>query len=93
METVIRNVGEMDSQDRQALEHLLGQQLRENQHLVIQVVNLKVQSEAPVPADQGHQNGAALPAWCAVYEGLSDAEVAEMELTIFTRADLSRPSE
>ena len=93
METVIRNVGEMDSQDRQALEHLLGQRLRENQQLVIQVVNLQVQPETPVVAEQGHKHGAALPAWCNVYEGLSDTDVAEMEQTILTRADLSRPSE
>jgi len=41
-------------------------------------------------------NGTAagkLPEWCNVYAGLSDEEIADVEKTILTRADLSRPSE
>ena len=34
-----------------------------------------------------------LPEWCNVYEGLTDEEIADLEKTILTRADLSRPSE
>jgi len=94
METVIRNVGEIDAHDRQALEHVLGQTLRESQQLVIRIVNLQVQPE-PVQAPTPHRaNGSpALPEWCNVYDGLSDDEIADMENTILQRADLSRPSE
>ncbi|MBS0203170.1 MAG: hypothetical protein JSS49_09750 [Planctomycetes bacterium] len=92
METVIRNVGEIDVHDRQSLEHVLGRSLSENQQLVINIVNLQVPvGTAP---DSPKVNGtAALPGWCNVYEGLSDDEIATMEQTILQRADLSRPSE
>ena len=94
MDTVIRNVDEIDAQDRQALEHVLGQSLRENQQLVIQIVNLQVPAgaaQSPVPHKA---NGTpSLPEWCNVYAGLSDQQIAALEQTILTRADLSRPSE
>jgi hypothetical protein len=92
MENVIRNVRDIDQADRQALEHVLGQRLRENQQLVIGIVNLDA-----TPADQPEAATAAdastLPDWCNVYAGLSDEEVADLEQTILTRADMSRPSE
>ena len=94
MEIVIRNVGEIDAHDRKALEHVLGQALRENQQLVIRIVNLQVQPEADTPPVPHPANGSpALPEWCNVYDGLSEDEIAEMEKTILQRADLSRPSE
>ncbi len=93
METVIRNVGEIDAHDREALEHVLGHALRENQQLVIGIVNLEIQSE-PVQEPAHCANGSpALPEWCNVYDGLSDDEIADMEKTILQRAELSRPSE
>jgi hypothetical protein len=88
MDTVIRNVDEIDSPDRQALEHVLGHPLREDQQVVIRVVS----RQAPPPPRE-REGGAALPDWCNVYAGLSDAEIAELEKIILTRADLSRPSE
>jgi hypothetical protein len=94
METVIRNVGEIDALDRVALEHVLGHALRENQQLVIRIVNLQVQPETVTPPVQYRANGSPiLPEWCNVYEGLSDDEIADVEKTILQRADLSRPSE
>ena len=94
METVIRNVGEIDAHDREALEHVLGHALRENQQLVIRIVNLQVPREtAKPPAPERADASPALPDWCNVYDGLSDDELADMEKTILQRADLSRPSE
>ena len=94
METIIRNVGDIDSQDRQALEHVLGQPLRANQQLVIRIINRQVQPDGPAETTTQDRNGAAvLPEWCNVYAGLSDEEIADLEKTILTRADLSRPSE
>jgi hypothetical protein len=31
-----------------------------------------------------------LPAWCNVYEGLTDWQVADLEKIVLTRADLTR---
>lgn len=92
METVIRNVGEIDSHDRRALEHVLGQSLRDNQQLVIRILNL--QTKPAIPKDSTEVRSAAkLPDWCNVYAGLSDEEISDLEKTILTRADLGRPSE
>ena len=91
MDSVTRNVKDIDSTDRQALERLLGYSLRENQQLIIKVVNLGNQdaakNETPPADDQ------TLPDWCNVYEGLSDDEIEQLEQTILTRADLSRTTE
>lgn len=90
MDTVIRKVDEIDDQDRQAIEHLLGLRLHENQQLVIQVITPQTVS------DEGAANsetGSKLPEWCDAYEGLSEAEVTKLEQTILTRADFSRPVE
>ncbi len=57
METVIRNVGDIDSHDRQALEHVLGQTLRANQQLVIRIVNLQVQPDASAEVVPQDRNG------------------------------------
>lgn len=32
-----------------------------------------------------------LPEWCNVYAGLTDEQIADLEKTILTRADLTRP--
>ncbi len=39
MDNVVRNVKDIDSSDRQALEHVLGLPLDDNQQVVIRVVN------------------------------------------------------
>ena len=86
MATVIRNVGDINPNDRQALEHVLGHGLHENQQLVIQILNLPV---SPAAADTVPST--SLPEWCNVYAGLSDEEIVDIEKVILTRADLSRP--
>jgi hypothetical protein len=91
MQTVTRNVDEIDVHDRRALEHLLGQSLHENQRLVINIVNLEPSPEVQAEAASNGTGGVLpLPEWCNVYEGLSDAEIADLEQTILQRADLSR---
>jgi hypothetical protein len=90
METVIRNVGDIDARDRRALEHIVGHRLRENQQLVIGIVNLQI---APEAAPRGANGTPPLPDWCDVYSGLSDDDIADLEKAILSCADLSRPSE
>ena len=91
MDNVVRNVRDIDPADRVALEHILGQQLRENQQLNIRVVTTNLQ-----PPDARSPSGPAavpsLPDWCRVYEGLSDQEIAGVEEIALTRANLARPS-
>jgi len=77
METLVRNVRDLDPSDRSALERLVGHQLRESQRLVIQVLGVAV--EEPAVAQTA---GDGLPAWCDVYEGLSDKEIDELDAAI-----------
>ncbi|HEV3443382.1 MAG TPA: hypothetical protein VG099_02010, partial [Gemmataceae bacterium] len=67
MEEVIRNVADIDTADRRALEHVIGKPLAENQQLVITVVNLRPAdaNTSPTPSD-------SVPDWWNIYEGLSD---------------------
>jgi hypothetical protein len=90
METVIRNVGDIDARDRQALEHVLGQPLHENQQLVIGIRDVHGSMK---PAQRTGNGTATLPEWCNVFAGLSDGEIDDLEKAILPRADLSRPSE
>jgi hypothetical protein len=86
MEKVVRNVAEIDSADRRAIEHLIGRNLDESQQVVISVVNLDlattVTSKAPDPG--------VVPAWWNVYEGLGDEEVDRLDQAIRRRTDLTR---
>lgn len=82
MDTVTRNVKDINTADRQAIEHVLGQPLVENQQIVIQVLP---PNTACAAANSGPHCGAQptqLPAWCNIYEGLGDAEVLEIENSI-----------
>ena len=77
METIVRNVSELDLGDRSLLERVIGHTLRENEQLVIQVTSPPTQQ---VTTDGGAPR--KLPSWCNVYEGLSDAEIDELDQAI-----------
>ena len=86
METVVHQIRKLGDSERSAAEQLVGHALREDQQLVIQVVNLDV-----VPEESG--SGAdqeQLPEWCNVYAGLTDEEIAKLEHCISRRLDLTR---
>ncbi len=87
MDTYIRNVKDIGTSDRQALEHVIGQHLSEHQQLVIQIVNVDSQQEAAV---ESLSRAGSLPEWCHVYQGLSDEAISSLEQAVLTRADLSR---
>lgn len=88
METITRNVKDIGSEDRRALEHVIGAHLAENQQIVINVVNLDIsppkQESVDMPTDQ------EVPAWWKVYEGLSDEEVDRLDQAIRERAKMTR---
>jgi len=96
MESTVRNVREIASDERRVYETVLGRRLREDQQVVLQVIG-----PGDLPADEGGNKTAEdsaapqagpLPDWCRVYEGLSDQQIAEIEGVIFTRAEMTRPS-
>ena len=87
METIIRDVKAIETADRQAIEHVIGRPLAEDQKLVIQILGADLSSTGSAKV------AVALPDWCNVYEGLSDDEVSALEQVVLTRADLSRGSD
>jgi len=90
MEAITRNVIDIGTADRRALEHVIGRSLADGQRLLISVLDVQMSSpESP----NAEKPPAALPDWCNVYEGLTDEAVARLEDTILTRADLSRTPE
>ena len=92
MESITRNVRDIDTRERQALEQVLGHQLKENQQIIIQVVTV---AAGPVESQDTREGTATtkLPAWCNVFAGLSDEQIAEVEEVSLQRSDLSRPTE
>lgn len=77
------DVAALDPVHRQAMEDVLGCQLRANQRLIIQVASIEVGNgteDKPTVLDLIEH----------FYDGLSDAEVEEIDRTIKTRADLTR---
>lgn len=88
MATVTRNVKDMATADRRALENVLGQLLTENQQIVVNVFDLE-SSEPPNSA----QPNTEIPAWWKIYEGLDDAEVDRLDQAIRQRASLTRTFE
>lgn len=76
METVVRKVRDIDGSQRSALEKLVGHRLRENQQLVIQVLNVDLAENEPAPA------AGTLPEWCNVYADLTPAQIADLESAI-----------
>lgn len=76
MSTIVRNVRDIEAADRAALEHVVGGELREDQQLIIQVI------ETAKPNGEQHQTAGLLPEWCNVYEGLTDDEIDRIEKSI-----------
>jgi hypothetical protein len=94
MQSMTRNVRDLDAEKRRSLESVLGHQLQDNQQVIIQVVSLNTepnnaQAERPEPQESG-EGTPKLPEWCNVFDGLADEEIAELEKTILRRADLTR---
>jgi len=84
METVVHHVRDLRANDRSAAEQLVGHALRENQKLVIQVVDL-ADEQPGTGTDEG-----TLPEWCNVYAGLTDEEIEKLDQAIRQRANLTR---
>jgi hypothetical protein len=90
METVMRNVKDLGSADRQTLERLIGRSLADDLRLMIHILNV---DEPHLPSPESAAGSVPLPAWCNVYEGLTDEAISAVEATFFTRANLTRAAE
>lgn len=78
------DVGSLDASHRRALEEVIGRELDASERLTISVSDPAVPPPVTIPAQ-------SLEDWTAVYEGLSDNEVNEIDTLIKTRANLTRP--
>jgi ribosomal silencing factor RsfS len=87
LERIERNLRDIDQVDRHVLEHVVGQALRDNQRLIIQIAEVDLAHEIPTTDAQPPQT---LADWTKVYEGLSDEQVEAVDKTIKTRANLTR---
>jgi hypothetical protein len=84
-----RDVRDIDPVDREALEHVIGRRLREDQQAVINGVS--VTRFAPTPAEPPDSAADVdIPEWWSVYEGLSDEEIDCLDQAIRKRTDLTR---
>jgi hypothetical protein len=82
METLVRNVRDLDHADRSALERVVGHELQETQQVIVNIVTL----------DQ-RQQGSSTPPWGSIYDGLSDQEIDRLDSAIGQRANLTRAAE
>jgi hypothetical protein len=89
MQRITRHVQELGRDERRVYEAVLGETLRDDQRIVIEVLG-KADSE-PMPGGD-RDTFDKLPDWCGVYDGLSDEDIAEVEKVALQRSDLSRPS-
>lgn len=96
MESNSYSVTDLSADQRHAFEGVLGQPLREDQRVIVQLVDTKAPESADQsPAEDRNETAKSvdvgiLPDWCAIFADLSDEEFAEIEAAILTRADLSR---
>lgn len=76
------DVTALDAAHRQALEDVIGTELKANQRLIISVTEVDVTAARPAQS---------LSDWTSVYEGLADEQVDALDREFNTRANLSRP--
>jgi hypothetical protein len=75
MDAITRNVRDIDQADRDALEHVIGQSLREDQQVVISVVRIASSSPSRSNEASGVPAEEHVPEWWNVCAGLSDREI------------------
>jgi hypothetical protein len=87
MDSVIRNVADLSANERHVYENVLGQLLRDNQQVVVKLVD----AEVSPPAATATNGSANLPALYTIWADLNDAEIAVLESAILQRSN-SRPT-
>ena len=87
MQSIVRNVRDISKDDLPVLEQVVGQTLRDDQRLIIQVDDVENGREGVATETRPTQT---VGDWTSVYKGLNDAEVAALDTLIKTRANLTR---
>jgi hypothetical protein len=77
------DVASLDGPHRRALEEVIGRELTVNQRLIISVTEAAALPAAAKPVQ-------SLDGWTNVYDGLSEAEIEEIDKIAKTRANLTR---
>ena len=86
METITRQVDELQANERSAAELLVGHSLRGHERLILQVLEIDV----AVPPPEDSRPAQTLEDWVHIYDGLSDEEIEEIDAIAKTRANLTR---
>jgi hypothetical protein len=77
------DVADLDGPHRRALEEVMGRELANNQRLIISVTEVAIIPTTTKPVQ-------SLDGWTNVYQGLSEAEIEEIDKIAKTRANLTR---
>jgi hypothetical protein len=86
MDSIIRNVGDLSSNERHVYENVFGQQLRDDQQVVVQLIESSTDDRIAATPNGVEGNLAQYTIWA----DLEDAEIGELESAILQRSD-SRP--
>lgn len=82
MSTVVREVRELSTADRTALERVVGQPLQDQQ-----TVEILVYSSHRDPETVREVATTTLPDWCLIYQGLSDSEIDDLNAEVCRSPD------
>ena len=88
METVTRNVSDLDQSERSVFERVVGHQLRETQRIILNVVNVDLRDPEGAPVEPFPD----VPDHWKIYEGMTEQEIDDLDLSI-TRCNLTRTLE
>jgi hypothetical protein len=86
MDSIIRNVGDLSSNERHVYENVFGQPLRDDQQVIVQLIECRT-DDGIAAATNGAEASLAL---YTIWADLDDAEIGELESAILQRSD-SRP--
>lgn len=87
MDSIIRDVGDMDAADRKAVEHVIGRRLGQHQQVIFSIIDRD--------ASNTDQSSSSRPAqtiedWTRVFDGLAVEDIEAIDKIAKTRAELAR---
>jgi hypothetical protein len=88
MESITRNIRDIQPQEKFVLESLVGHPLHAGQEIVIQVKDWIEPDKEPRASDYGKLD--SLPSWCRVFEGLAEEDIVAIERIALERANMTR---
>ena len=88
METITRNVSDLDQSERSVFERVVGHQLRETQRIILNVVNVDLSAPEVTPSEPFPE----VPDHWKIYEGMTEPEIDDLDQSI-TRCNLTRSFE